>query len=107
MRPVYPQQLSRQRGLPGDGLMNALGLSIEVRVELANDDPGMRRLLPVKADEMQAIQGEHRPVLARGKGKYFGVGQGLVSFAGFLNREHVVAQRPQFFDDRQGEFSLE
>jgi hypothetical protein len=38
--------------------MNALGLGVEVRVELANDDPGVGRLLPVKADEMQTIQGE-------------------------------------------------
>src|ERR1039458_7680914 len=103
LRPVHPQQLSRQHGLPGDGLMNPLGLSVEVRVELANDDPGMCRLVQVKPDEMQTIQGQHRSLLACGKGQHFLVRQGLVSLAGFLNSQHVVAQRPQLFDDRHWE----
>ena len=53
--PFYPQQLAHQLGLGGDGLMDALGLSFEIRVELANDNPGMRRLCSVQPDEMQAI----------------------------------------------------
>jgi hypothetical protein len=53
--PVYPQQLAHQLGVGGDGFMNALGLSFEIRVEPANDDPGMRRLCSVQSDEMQAI----------------------------------------------------
>jgi hypothetical protein len=52
-------------------------VGIEVGVELADDDPGMIRLLLVKADEMQAIQGEHRPALTRRKGQHLSVGQGL------------------------------
>jgi hypothetical protein len=35
--------------------MDALSLSFEIRVELANDDPGVRRLCSVQPDEMQAI----------------------------------------------------
>jgi len=60
--PVYPQQLAQQRGLRVDGIMDALGLSLEIRVELANNDPGMPRLRSVQADEMQTIQGQHRPL---------------------------------------------
>ena|ERR1051325_670774 len=82
--------------------MDSSGLLHEIQIELAYDYARMVGLLPMEPDEVAAIQRDHCPAFTRGKSKHFLVGLGLIGLARFLNRQHVVTQRAQSLNHRQG-----
>ena len=81
-----------------DGLVNPRRLPGEIRVHSANDDAGVLRIFPVQANEMAAIQRKHRTGFLGCKLQHFRVRHGLVGLAGFLNGQHVVAERAEFLN---------
>lgn len=71
-----------------------MGLSAEIGIVGAHDDPGMARSLLMEPDEVFPIDGHQDPVLRPGESKDILVGDGLPSPAGLLDRQHLMTQPP-------------
>ena len=96
--PVHTNQLTVQRTLRADRLVNTIRLAGKIRVNRANNNAGVLRTFPVQADEVTAIQRQDGAVFRSGEFIWLG----LVGFPGLLDDQHVVAERAQFLHHRQG-----
>ena len=56
-RAIHADELGAQLGHVPDGGMNSRGVSLEVRVEGADDNAGVFRILSVQSDEVAPVQG--------------------------------------------------
>jgi hypothetical protein len=99
---IYAQQFASESGLRLEGGMNPRGLTEKVRIEGADNDSQMIRLLSMEADKMLAIERQHGTSAADCECQNLLVLDRLLRISGFEYSQHIVAQSPQFFDDGQG-----
>ena len=83
--------------------MDSLCLLDEIPVKCTDDDAGVIRSTSMKLNEMLPVQCQNGTLFAYGKSEHLFVTHGLFRSAGFLNREHVMAQTPKRLDDRARE----
>jgi hypothetical protein len=74
-----------------------------IAISSADEDSAMPARHPVQVDEIATVECQYGPTLARGEGKDVGTFDPLVSPASFLDREDIVAKRPQLDNDLKGE----
>lgn len=81
--------------------MNATGESTWIGIITgADDDSGVRALgFPVQADEVESVQGEHRPALIRGEDKDLIIRNFLIGTSGLVGSQDIVPEPSEFFDD--------
>lgn len=81
--------------------MNAMGEGGRVGiVSGADDDASVGTLaIPVKADEVEPIQGEDSTLLAGGKRENLIIRDFLICLSRFIGGEDIISEASQFFDD--------
>jgi hypothetical protein len=81
--------------------MNAMGESCGVGiVPGADDDACVGTLgIPVQADEIEAVQGEHGALLPSGKRQNLIVRDFLIRPSRFVGGKDIISEASQFFDD--------
>jgi hypothetical protein len=74
--------------------MNATSLSLEIMIECANYNSVVFDATSVQADEIVAIEGQHRTLVGDCPLQHFVVLDAFASFADLLEREHVMHESP-------------
>lgn len=97
---VYSQKLPRELWHRSNRRVNPCRLSDEVQIKRTDDDTGMIGLLIVKSDEMLSVECQHYPTRTGRKCQHLFVADRQIPLARFHNRENVVAEPSQFFDNR-------
>ena len=83
--------------------MDSRCLTHEIRVIGADNDTCVSRLLVVQADEVFAIEREHRTPKADRQRQDFLVLNGLLRFSGFGHSQHIMSQSSELLDNGAGE----
>jgi len=80
-------------------LVNALGLTMEIRVKRANHYARMPGILRVQSNEVHAIHSENYPVFCDGEGENVLIGYGTTRIPSFHAGEHIVTKQPKALDN--------
>jgi len=87
-------------------IVNPLRLGGEFGVERAGDDTSMVGYFVVQANEMLTVQRQYGATFGLRESENVRVSHRLTPLSGFLNRQNVVTQAPQFDDNRQPEILI-
>jgi hypothetical protein len=79
--------------------MDPVGLSLEVHIYGADDDPGMVRLLHMQSHEVAAIPCENRPTVGRSDSENLRIDGTSVRPPRLASRHAIVSEPTQAQDD--------
>jgi hypothetical protein len=83
--------------------MDASGLTGEIRIERADDDPPMVRMLLMETNEVPPVEGHQSAPVLGGEDEDGGIRDGSAGISGFLDRQDVVPQSAELFGDLERE----
>lgn len=72
--------------------MNSIRLPDEVRILAADNDSGMRRILPVQAHEVFAVERQQAATLSDGEGEHFRIQNALIGISGIERGQDIMPQ---------------
>jgi hypothetical protein len=82
--------------------MNALRLAGKIQIGRTYDNALMCCHLFMQANKILSINRQYRSFVSSRHSQYIGIGKFQIGFACFLDSEYIMAQSPEFSNDREG-----